>query len=105
MTDDQGDRFVFLCWAQIIDISAVEQLVESQTRAIAAALMLIRTQVQQQTQPETVAHIIGTLVKKMDGKAGLDAIAAGRGDCARPRALEIAAALNRIRSLVVQQRT
>ena len=106
MTDTQGDRAVFLRWAQIIDISAVEQLVEqsSQTRAIAAALMLIRTQVQQQRQPETVAHIIGALVEKMDGEAGLDGIAAGRGDCARPRGLEIAAALNRICSLVVQQR-
>jgi hypothetical protein len=94
------------CQAQAIDISAVEQLVEqSQTRAIAAALMLIRTQLRQQKQPQTVAQIISTLVKQVDGPAGLDAIAAGRGDCVRPRNLEVAAALNRIRSLVVQQRT
>jgi hypothetical protein len=93
-----------MCRMQVIDVSAVEQLVEpSQTRAIAAALMLIRTHVQQQRQPETVAQMIGGLVKRMDGPAGLDAIAAGRGDCARPRDLEIAAAVNRIRSLVVQQ--
>ena len=90
------------CWAQVIDVSCVEQLVEhSQTRAIAAALMLIRTRLAQQRHPQSVAQMIGTLAVQMDGPAGLDAIAAGRGDHARPRNLEIAAALNRIRSLRV----
>lgn len=94
------------CLTRVIDISAVEQLVEqSRTRAIAAALMLIRKQVQQQQRPATVAQIVSGLVEQMDGPAGLDALAAGRGDCAWPLGLEIAAALNRIRSLLVQQQT
>lgn len=47
---------------QVIDIGAVEQLVEqSQTRAISAALMLIRKQIQQQQQPATVAQVVAGL--------------------------------------------
>lgn len=89
---------------QVIDIDAVEQIVEqSQTRAIAAALLLISKQIQRQQQPATIASIVSGLEQQMDGPAGLDAVAAGRGDCARPRGLEIAAALNRVRSLRVRQ--
>lgn len=92
---------------QVIDIDAVEQLVEqSQTRAIGAALGLIHQQLSRaapQAASQSVPDIVGSLVRQMDGPQGLDAITGGRGDCARPRAFEIAAALNRVRSLSVRQ--
>ncbi len=92
---------------QVIDIDAVEQLVEqSQTRAIGAALGLIHQQLSRaapQAASHSVSDIVGGLVRQMDGPQGLDSITGGRGDCARPRAFEIAAALNRVRSLSVRQ--
>ena len=76
---------------------------QSQTRAIGAALAAIHRQVTQQQRQASVAQIVHGLAAQMDGAQGLDAIAGGRGDCARPRPFEIAAALNRLRSLEVQQ--
>ena len=84
-----------------LDLSAVEQLVETgQTRAIADALqLLVRTNGLGAT---TLVDMLDAVEALLEEK-GLDALAApgwpAPGTYARPRRAELAAALNRLRSL------
>jgi hypothetical protein len=84
-----------------LDLSAVEQLAETgQTRAIADALQLLV-----RTNGLGAATLVGMLdaVEALLEERGLDALAApgwpAPGTYARPRRAEIAAAVNRLRSL------
>lgn len=92
------DELVF--GAEAIDLSAVEQLVEvGQVRAIGAAIALIQDHYLDEglTLPQIVNQIL-TLIQS----EGFDALtAAPQGDLVEFRGLELAAALNRLRSLVV----
>ena len=89
----------------VIDLSLVEQLVdESQTRAIAYAIYhALRRYMDGGT---TLAEIVERIERDID-QFGLDVLAPYRGmrphDFARPRKFEIAAALNRLRTLRVTQ--
>jgi hypothetical protein len=95
-----------------IDLLAVDQLVEScQTIAIAESLALARGWMDGAT---TVAEIVARLDAHFDdddgaggraGGCGLDILDTGaNGDLARPRRFEIAAALNRLRTVRMVQR-
>ncbi len=83
---------------ETIDLSSVEQLVDfSQTRAIADALVSVRSRFPDMCIYDALEH----LERELDQK-GLDVLSpfSGHpGDYARPRCMEIAAALNRLRSL------
>lgn len=85
-----------------IDLGAVEQLVDiSQTRTIGDAIYYA-TRFMDGTR--TLREIIDLLIKEIDDK-GLDILSPGlSGDYARFRALEFAAAVNRLRTLRVKQR-
>ena len=89
----------------IIDLSLVEQLVdESQTRAIAYAIYhALRRYMDGGT---TLKEIVERIERDID-QFGLDVLAPHRGmrphNFARPRKFEIAAALNRLRTLRVTQ--
>jgi len=94
-----------------LDLSGVEQLVEkSQTRAVAAALGgWIRRHVGLggAYRGKPLKEILLKLDEEMDCR-GLDALAVGSERCvpgtlARPRLLEVAAAMNRLRSLDIEQ--
>lgn len=83
--------------AQRIDLRCVEQLVDrSQTRAVGWALALARERFADGRTP--LAGVLDALEKLMDDE-GLEALAPRWLDLARPRRHEIAAALNRLRSL------
>ena len=89
-----------------IDLQAVEQLVDrSQTRAIAAALHLASQRFMD--GETTLAEILDQLDALLD-EAGLDVLdpfhQPGRhpGRLARPRRFEVAAAVNRLRSVRMQ---
>ena len=91
-----------------IDLRAVEQIVDpSQTRAIGHALQLAR--VRTMDGEASVAEVTQALEALLDAE-GLDVLDPYRrgeghpGNYARPRAHEIAAALNRLRTLRVRQR-
>lgn len=92
---------------QHIDLAFVEQLVDpSQTRAIGAMLLYSRQKGYFDGEAD-LAGILDLLLAGID-RAGLDSLAgddfgAGGhpGDFARPRRYEVAAALNRLRSLSV----
>lgn len=81
-----------------IDLSALSQIVDSsQTEAIARAITLIS----QRREPASVRSLIEEVTALIDSE-GIDRLAAGKkhpGNLARPRALDIAAALNRYRGL------
>lgn len=83
-----------------LDLSAVAQVVEaSQTRSIAAAVEALggRTALQE----AGVAAAVDALEAAVDG-GGLDALGGGRerlGNLARPRAVEVHCALNRLRGV------
>jgi predicted ABC-class ATPase len=81
-----------------LDLGAVEQLVdESQTRAVAEALMRLTDD--RQLHGKTLPDLLDTLEEEM-AKRGLDALTrTPRGDLARFRRFELAAALNRLRAL------
>lgn len=83
-----------------IDLSAVEQLVEpSQARALAAGLAYARRRYMD--EPLTVPELVRRVAADMDAQ-GLDVLDDRRvGDHARFRCQELAAALNRLRSLQV----
>ncbi len=85
-----------------IDLQSVEQLVdESQTRAIADALLLARSQMDGE---RTVAELLRWIENRI-ATEGLDVLSRGRpADLARFRVNELACALNRLRSLRVTQR-
>lgn len=74
----------------------MEQIVErSQTRAIAGALLLLRSWVTA-GRFSTVPEALQAVESAFDA-GGLDALGGRKGDYARPRRLEVAAALNRLR--------
>jgi predicted ABC-class ATPase len=82
-----------------IDLSAVEQIVHpGQLRAVGAALLQVRRLADGK---RTVAEVLDRVERALD-ESGLDALSdRPLGDLARFRRLELAAALNRIRSLEV----
>ena len=83
-----------------IDLRAVEQLVdEGQLKAIAQALVYIKDKYSQQGL--TISEILTKLDREI-AEAGLDTVSdTVRGDLAQFRSLELAAALNRLRSLQI----
>ena len=83
-----------------IDLSAVEQIVSrSQTRAIGHAL--VRLKQRHLDGRATVRQAVEALERELDER-GLDVLTPSPfGDLARPRRFEIAAALNRLRTLRV----
>ncbi|RMH06095.1 MAG: ATPase [Nitrospirae bacterium] len=92
---------------ETLDLHAVEQLVDiSQTRAIGCAIHLAAQRFMDDKQP--VREIVRAIDQLFD-KEGLDLLdpfhRAGHhpGNFARPRPLEIAAALNRLRSVRMRQ--
>ncbi len=87
---------------QTIDLSAVEQLVDSsQTRALAAAMVYARNRYMDESA--TVRQILDRVLADIDS-AGLDALEESPlGDRAAFRAHELAAAINRLRTLQVEQ--
>jgi|Deesub1362B_J571_1020462.scaffolds.fasta_scaffold04493_2 predicted ABC-class ATPase len=100
---------VLLFGRESVDLRYLEQLVDtSQTRAIGYAIYL--AQRLYMDGKRTLADIMSQLEQLLDEK-GLDALALHRrsgqhpGNLARPRKHEIAAALNRMRSLKVRQKT
>ena len=90
---------------EVIDVSGVEQLVDaSQTRAIGYALHLAS----RRSMEGGVQAIVQGLVELFDdaGLDGLDPFHQGErhpGNFARPRAFEIAAVLNRLRTLRIRE--
>ena len=91
---------------ETIDLRQVEQIVDpSQTRAIGDALVLA-LQRGIIDGKRSMAEILDVLERVLD-EEGLDALSPFRGhpgDYARPRRYELAAALNRLRTLQVKQR-
>ncbi len=85
-----------------LDLSAVEQLVSvSQTRAVGDALVLMMKRFMDGRR--TIAEALDLLDREFDER-GLDALSGRRlGHYARPRRQEIAAALNRLRTLRIEQ--
>ena len=81
-----------------LDLGAVEQLVdESQTRAVAEALLRLTDD--RQLLGQTLPALLDALEAEIDAR-GLDALTRSpRGDLARFRRFELAAALNRLRAL------
>ncbi len=85
-----------------LDLSGLEQLVSvSQTRAIGDSLVLMMKRFMD--GKTTVAEILDRLEREFD-EGGLDALSPRRlGTYARPRRQEVAAALNRLRTLRIEQ--
>jgi len=85
-----------------LDLSALEQLVSvSQTRAIGDALVLAMSRFMDDDTP--IGSLLDRIERELD-RQGLDALSPRRlGGYARPRRQEIAAALNRLRTLRVRQ--
>ena len=84
-----------------LDLSAVEQIVEhSQVRAIAEALLRLAPLLDGTRDVAALLAALGTEVEQK----GLDALKPDRrvGNLALPRPAELAAALNRLRSLQVK---
>jgi len=91
-----------------IDLSAVEQIVErSQTAAIADALILLKGVSSGDLAMDgrrTLSEILRSLEQEFDSPLGLDTLnQRHRGNYARPRRFEIAAALNRLRTVAMAQ--
>eukprot|EP00123_Amoebidium_parasiticum_P010244 comp19980_c0_seq1/m.24394 comp19980_c0_seq1/g.24394 ORF comp19980_c0_seq1/g.24394 comp19980_c0_seq1/m.24394 type:complete len:451 (-) comp19980_c0_seq1:35-1387(-) len=86
-----------------IDLSAVEQIVETgQTRAIADSISYLRQRYMEGV-PRTLSTLLAQLERDFD-ESGLDVLSDWYlGTYTRPRMLEVAAALNRLRTLAVQQ--
>ena len=90
---------------EVIDVSGVEQLVDiSQTRAIGYALHLAS----RRSMKGSLQAVVQGLAELFDdaGLDGLDPYHQGErhpGNFARPRAFEIAAALNRLRALRIRE--
>ena len=101
-----------IAYGQIdIELAAVEQLVEiSQTRAIAAAVQWLAKQPQQPSMRALMQHLEAAFDSggERGGGAGLDVLApagfAKLGNLARPRAIEVAAAVNRLRGVRMVRR-
>ena len=97
-------RDLLLYGVHAIDLRAVEQLVDpSQTRAIGAALEWLRARMDAQTG---LADLLDALDEFLDAR-GVGALTADGargghpGALARPRRFEVAAALNRLRTLEI----
>ncbi len=86
-----------------IDLSAVEQIVEwSQTRAIADSLIYLKDVCRdgRLTLGEAMKH----MEERFDLIQGLDVLSERHyGNYARPRRFEIAAAINRLRTIAMNQ--
>ena len=97
------DRDTLVFGKQVIDLSAVTQLVSrAQTRAIGRALVLARERFM---DGERSVSEIADLVARIIEEEGLDALDGRRtGELAAFRSLEFAAALNRLRTLEVCER-
>jgi predicted ABC-class ATPase len=95
-----ADRDEILFGAEEIDLSAVEQIVSrSQTRAIGHALVALKTRYLNGRR--TLLEALEALERDLD-REGLDLLTPYPvGDLARPRRYEIAAAVNRLRTLEV----
>lgn len=87
---------------EVIDLAAVEQIVEpGQLRAIAAALLDAR--VRYQHPARTLPQLLDCILRDLEAK-GLDGLASPPpGDLVAFRRFEFAAALNRLRSLQVEK--
>ena len=98
------DRETLVFGRQVIDLSAVSQLVSrAQTRAVGRALVLAREKFM---DGQRSVGEISDLVSRMIENEGLDALDERRtGDLAAFRRLEFAAALNRLRTLEVNVHT
>lgn len=98
------DRETLVFGSQVIDLSAVSQLVSrAQTRAVGRALVLAREKFM---DGQRSVGEISDLVSRMIENEGLDALDERRtGDLAAFRPLEFAAALNRLRTLEVNVHT
>ncbi|MEM1347045.1 MAG: ABC-ATPase domain-containing protein [Myxococcota bacterium] len=87
------------CGEESIDLGAVEQIVAAgQVRAIAEALLWMKQRLGAR------AHTVRALIEDLEEvlwHEGLEALARGRGDLAMCRGVDVAAALNRLRSLEV----
>ena len=82
----------------------MEQLVEAnQTRAIGLALLNIQQQLSQNPthQPMAIADLLTLIDQKLQTE-GIGSFSNNAGDLAQFRPLELAAALNRLRSLQVK---
>jgi len=99
---DAKGRGTILFGRTPLDLSAVEQIASvSQTRAIGDALVLMMKRFMDGRR--TVAEILDLLEGELD-RGGLDALSSRHlGTYARPRRQEIAAALNRLRTLRIEQ--
>lgn len=85
-----------------IELRAVEQLVErSQTRAVGYALEALR---RRHLEGRTLAQALDALEAQLDAE-GLESLSRRWIDLARPRRHEVAAALNRLRTLRVETAT
>ena len=86
-----------------IDLSAVEQIVSgSQTNAIADAIIYVRDRYMDRSR--SLREIVDALESDFD-ENGLDVLSRRHmGNYARPRGLEIAAAINRLREMRMEQR-
>lgn len=85
---------------ETIDLSAVAQLIDaSQTRAIADALLFARQRLMDGKRP--LRHILDDVMTAV-AKDGLDILGRPGSDYAQFRKHELAAALNRLRSLAVR---
>jgi predicted ABC-class ATPase len=98
---DAPGRGTLIFGRSTIDLAAVEQLVDrAQTVTIGWAIHALATR--HFPAGVTLAEALGNLSRDLDEK-GLDLLAPWRtGDLVRPRLLEIAAAINRLRGLKVK---
>jgi len=91
---------------QTIDISSLEQFVElGQVRAVADAIVYGREKYADGKR--TIAEIVALISRDWDESAGaMDVLGRGRllGSYARPRIFELAATINRLRTLKVTQK-
>ncbi len=86
-----------------IDLSSVAQLVdEGQVRALGRALYLVRSAVEKDSKSETVSEAVGQVMRLIDSD-GLDILDnRPNGDFVEFRKMELAAAVNRLRSLQIR---
>jgi predicted ABC-class ATPase len=107
---DARGRDTLLFGREEIDLRGVEQLVDaSQTRAIGYAMLRIAGMLRDGDDDATLGELLARLDGELESE-GLDRLdphhrpGAHPGELARPRGFEIAAAINRLRSLRVRQR-
>ncbi len=86
----------------VVDLSCVEQLVDvAQTRAIGYSIL--KWSENQKKEPRSLRSGLKEIMERVD-REGLDVLLLYKaGNLARPRLLEIAAAINRFRGLVIRK--